>query len=910
MTVNTPPFEPILRIYPGADPMDASTWGVGEDISAYIRHPGTDGGQSITYKAGKPDGAASADPADMSLTLDNRDGRFSTRNPNGPYYGDLRRGTPISLSMMSGEDDFSRTAAGGLGTSSGGGAWTSTSAWSSSGGTATWAASSANMASTPSLAGAGAVNTRARITVWPTVVAAGSGALFYGVVLRRVDASNGVVCSVEFQAPAGAVVAKVWNMTGGTLSQLGTVTIAASYAANDKYRVVCEADGATLRLKTWKPANPATPDADEPDAWSLTVTSSRITGAGFGLYPWRLSGNTNPGSVNFTWSDLEVEAVEFTGSVVSWPVRWNKVGTNCWAPIKAAGILRRINQAGVELRSPIYRQLIAEPLTAYWPLEDQSGATSYAAATPGTPAGTGINFSPAQESSLPGASVAPVATDAAASLRFTSRTGQTGTGFAALWLTKWPTASPATSVFATLNCSGRITTWEFAMISATTLRMRGYESDGTLTVDLLGDFAATPIDLDDWVVWQLETSMVAGTVTWDLIFHRVGEGITFRTFGSTYSSSVSPRCYGGTLGGTNLDGIAFSHFWLGENTLPFVTYEFVAVADGFQGETAAERVARLCDEEGIPAFVHSGDSEAMGRQRAAIFLDLLKECAETDHGILYEAGNGIGYIPRGARYDHSVDMALTVASGEIAEPPEPEDDDQRVTNDVTVSRVDGSSARMTDTAHIAVEGRWPSSQSINPETDDVLPAHAGWALYLGTRDDMRWPGLDLNLARSTSLIPSWRGLGIGSRITVDTGLSQVETADPDVFLESYEATLWPAGWTITMNCSSAVPWDVGSLDSGIRIDTGGSELASAVTTTGQTSWSVATTSGPLWMTTATHPAEFPFTIQCGGEVVTVTAITGTSSPQTFTVTRSTNGIQKTHAAGADVRLAEPTYIAL
>lgn len=40
------------------------------------------------------------------------------------------------------------------------------------------------------------------------------------------------------------------------------------------------------------------------------------------------------------------------------------------------------------------------------------------------------------------------------------------------------------------------------------------------------------------------------------------------------------------------------------------------------------------------------------------------------------------------------------------------------------------------------------------------------------------------------------------------------------------------------------------------------------------------------------------------------AFSGASSPQTFTVTRSVNGISKSHEAGAAVSLAYPAYLAL
>jgi hypothetical protein len=71
---------------------------------------------------------------------------------------------------------------------------------------------------------------------------------------------------------------------------------------------------------------------------------------------------------------------------------------------------------------------------------------------------------------------------------------------------------------------------------------------------------------------------------------------------------------------------------------------------------------------------------------------------------------------------------------------------------------------------------------------------------------------------------------------------------------------------------------------------------------------VATDSGSaIW---TTNSADWPFDILVGGERMTVTAISGASSPQTFTVTRSVNGIMKTHSAGESVTLFAPSFAAL
>ncbi|MEU8199298.1 carbohydrate binding domain-containing protein [Microbispora amethystogenes] len=84
-----------------------------------------------------------------------------------------------------------------------------------------------------------------------------------------------------------------------------------------------------------------------------------------------------------------------------------------------------------------------------------------------------------------------------------------------------------------------------------------------------------------------------------------------------------------------------------------------------------------------------------------------------------------------------------------------------------------------------------------------------------------------------------------------------------------------------------------------------STLASGVNATA-TSLSVATV-GPLW---TTDMAEFPIDVMVGGERMTITRITGSSSPQTFTVRRSVNGIAKSQATGAAVELFRPAVYAL
>lgn len=908
VAVNTPPFSPIVRIYPGGNPVDASTWGVGYDISSKVRHPGQDGGAPIAYSAGRPDEAGQIDPGQMTMTLDNRDGRFSTRNPNGPYYGLLRRGTPMVLSMASGEDTFSRTVSGGLGTSSGGPAWVSSTAWSTDGTSGILATPMANFASVPFLNDADARDFDARASFTPTVVATGA-ALSFNLLARATDGQNGLMFCAEFGL-AGVVTVRIHRILANAITNLNSVVLAATYSANDKWRVRAQVMGQALRLKVWKPANPAAPDADEPAAWNLVATDTQMSGTKMGLFFWRLLGNTNAGTVNFKVADLKFEAIEFGGSVVAWPVRWDITGGNSWAPITASGVLRRIRQGAVSLRSPLYRQLIAQSPIAYWPLEDDSSATVFGSAVPGVASARGVNVSAGQDSTLAGASTAPVMSAASASIRATSGRRQSGTGFSAMFLMRFPAAAPvANTVIATFACAGRITTWELSLeTSGTVIRLRGLEPDGTVVVNTVGGMVGIT-RFDHWVAWQLEAERTAGTVDMAIIWHEVGDS-AFYAMTDSYSSSASPRCYGANLGGASVDAVAYSHLWLGENTLPFVNDTFSLVSDGYRGELASARISRLCTEESVPIFVEAGTSDPLGPQRVGTFLEAVQQAADADYGILYETAVGLGYRPRSARYNRPVTFSLAVASADLDQPPEPTDDDQRVVNDFTASRIDGSSARVYDSAHVAAEGTYTDAASLNVQSDDVLPDHAGWHVYLGTRPDLRWPSLTLNFARRPSLLPTWRGAPYGPRARVVTGLAQVAASDPDVLVEGYSASLAPDRWTVDMNCSPAVPWDMGSLNGTVRLDTAGSTLDAGVSTSAN-SWTVVTTSGPIWAPTSILPGEVPFTITCEGEECSVTNVGDLSGgKQVLTVTRSTNGIVKAHAAAAPLSLAVPTYLAL
>jgi hypothetical protein len=210
-------------------------------------------------------------------------------------------------------------------------------------------------------------------------------------------------------------------------------------------------------------------------------------------------------------------------------------------------------------------------------------------------------------------------------------------------------------------------------------------------------------------------------------------------------------------------------------------------------------------------------------------------------------------------------------------------------------------------------GDYAKTQTVNTQYDAQLQDVGGWMVHAGTVDQARWPGIPVNLARAEiqagGLYYPVLDADIGDYLEL-ANLPDVVLCDPvKQLLFGSKESLGGFHHTVEFNAVPEVPYEVIILDDPVygRVDTDGSTLASSVSAAA-TTLSVSTVSGfPLWTTAA---ADFPFDIAIAGERITVTNVTGTSSPQSFSVTRAVNGVVKSQSAGADVRLFFPPILAL
>jgi hypothetical protein len=907
-------FDIRVWLYPGANSQaDPAIWEpFYVDISSSVRHPGDDGGQAITYTGGAQDEAKDVDAGQMQLSLDNRDGKFSTDNLAGPYSTLLDLNTPIRVAVRSWVDNFTRSVVNGWGSVD----TTQLFAWNVAtptnfqvdGAKGTVLLAAANTATSALASRATAKDVDVVSTITPVATATGAS-YGLGTQLRLTDNSNNVYSTLEFDT-AGTCTIKIRQVVAGVNTQLAAQNPipASTYTAGVAWKLRTQADGGQMRVKAWPAAG------TEPTSWMITAAiPGALTGSSVGIYAVRFVGNTNSGVVPFiSLDDFTVTAFEFTGAVVSWPLDWDVTGNNSWAAITAAGILRQLRQGTNPVQSPLRRQLAGTAdKRGYWPLEDGLTAKAFSSEMAINTPATFVGMTPAQEDTLAGGGPAPTATDAAGGSITATVHAVAGvsTGVAVMFLARLSSVPATKTRIARFRTSrGPVPIWDLSL-DTSNIYTEGIGSDGSVVTSATNLLA--PLDPTKWFAWQLETdnSTTPGNTDWASITHTVGEITYYAQSGTVAGATVTDVSW---IQLSGPQGTSFAHLWSGRNTLPFVTNSFSLVSAGYAGELAADRFARVCTEAGIPYIVQAGTSEKMGPQPRGGTLAILNACAKADYAVMAERGSGLEFIPRSARWNLAVRMALSKASGEIDKVPKPVRDDQKLVNKFTMTRTDGGSATYQDAVSSAKVGTWEDSDTVNVFDESVLLNQAAWRVNVGTVKKMRWPSIAVNYARNRLLIPFWRARSYGFRLTATTGLGQLTGNEPDMVVQGFSATLWPNGWTVDMNATDSRVWrSAVTDDTGIlgRVDSDACTTTALISATAL-SIPITTTVGQLkWDNTAgLWSGGVDFNV--GGERITVTSITnGAGQAQTLNATvRGVAGYSASHASGSAVSLWDPAVV--
>lgn len=616
-------------------------------------------------------------------------------------------------------------------------------------------------------------------------------------------------------------------------------------------------------------------------------------------------------------------SIRFSGEIERFPQRWNVKGNDVWAPIAAYGILRRLGAPGVKVpeRSALARAIVlaATPPLAWWPMD--------------TPAAAGLDASDMFVADITGSSSPDLS---------------------------WAVGKPAEHLEDGFSTSARdiyvhpLTAVTVAsgvsVTSVTTARPTSDTSSFSLSHRIGPTFFVNVIPAwNTGVPTLIVTAAGVGTIAtasaavatrvWDQGAHHWK--VTLTQNGANIDVSVSfdgAVVATGSVASTLLSASAKLLPGLISALRADVTWSHVAVwasgaapdlsdpVSGYAGELAGVRIERLCDEEGIEVETRGADpedTEPLGAQRVVAFVELLWDAAEGDGGLLYEPREflGLAYRPHVSLYNQEPAVELDYAAGsQVAPPLEPVEDTEGVVNDVTVTRHFGGSARaVKETGTLNIQertddpdgvGRIPKDFPLSLAEDAQTVQQAAWKRHLGTWDELRYPVVQMDLTAMKVgaldvLIEDTEELDIGDLLVITNPPSTpLSPEDIEQHALGFVETIESHHRVIVVNGTPARPYTVGILDDTTfgRLDTAGSTTIEALDTT-ETGVDV-TSPGAPWSTT-----DEPYDVMIGGERMTVTTCTGAGPAQTLTVTRSINGVVKTHASGAAVSLADPLRLA-
>jgi hypothetical protein len=896
-----------------------------------VLHP-----DGIQISRGRSDEAGKVQPSTCNLSIIDPDGTYSNRNPRSAYFGQLGRNTQLRTYI--GRIPSSATGGSSTGTTShvapsvdAGASGLLVCAWLADGGASYTAPGGmtdrVNISSGASHAlvatkvvASGATGTQTA-TAGASTDYASATAVIYGTSITVQEALSG---------PGGTFNTSERTVTTGAGTQAGWWIVAiqgyADDTVDDMPAAPCEGEGGWLLLAD---SGIIPTGLKHLKVWARQV---RVAGAQTVTFPAGLisPSSTDNLGVLLVISGVDWFAPRFHGEVPSWPPRWNVRGNAVFTPIEAAGVMRRLGQGATPLRSPLYREFTsarnASALVAYWPMEDGTVTTVFASATSRTQAlrisGT---LQPASSSDVPGSAPLPVF-GAPVSLSANVPTNYTTGSSYVHMLVTIPAAglTTGTHLINLLDTSATIYRWQLVYTTASGGSLNLQAVDTSLAT--VAETGATAFAVNGTSFWcYLRLNQIGGTLDFGVHIRKVSPSgaVADEQTGDTTSGTVTHgninRIIIGSTG--DLTDASIGHIAIGSTSTFGTTFEFLggasAAAGGYASERAGRRMLRLAREQHVPLYVTGDmdDTTQMGPQRIDTLPNLLADCETADGGVLFEAREmlTLAYRPRTSMYNQAVAAALTY-TGELEPPFEPTDDDQHIRNDVTVQRTNGSFAEQTLAAGpLSVlappdgVGVYDEQVTVDVYDDEQLDDIAAWLVYLGTVDAYRFPALAVNQRRldkdgKDTLRQSIAAADIRDRLTV-AGLPVWLPPDTiETLIEGYTETLDTKIWQIGFNCSPGAPWQLGVRDTARR-DSGFSTLAANFISGTNTSMSVATSSGPLWTTDGSY---VPFDVFVGGVRLTVTAISGASSPQTFTITVTpVNGINKTIPSGTEVHVWQP-----
>jgi hypothetical protein len=716
------------------------------DISTYVYQRAL-----VAISSGKQNQTSQISPAQCTMALNNRDGRFSISNPVGPYFGSLVRNTPGRVSVPNsllpapGNTTYMRLQDDAV------------------------SYASCPAASRIELTGSFEVRIDVDVHGYGPVVLAGSwGASAsvpqqrswalvltpsgqVGICLSQDGTALGVTGPTVFSDPNAplplgrCVIRATVNLSSGVVGfsygAAGQIN-GSTFTALGVNAVYSEAIPASIFASSTQPLTVGYAPGMEYDVQQLSTLPYEnawlgVTGSIFDFQLRSSIGGTvvaqaafnaqNAGATSWTDSPgntwtlngtaaLVNRSYRFHGELAQAPKASDPSLTDIYSQATFSGVLRRLQQAENPLNSPMYRAVLAQatsgslfaaPAVAYWPCEDGIGATQLASAITGGSAMT-INGAPQLSSN----------TDFLCSDSLPTLNGSRWSGNVSSAGMSWsenvlglllelPSGGEANgAVIASLFTAGTYARIDlvYASASSGSLGYNAYNSAGTLVANVTGvqyetNGGAVTVGVNgNRALIEISITPSGADVFCNLNARVPASGavtganeFVLGTVGAVTRVMINPN---GTLTNTVVGHVFVAN--AGDNGSQLTSPGYGALG-AWVGEPAGARVQRLLTEESVQARVygHPSLSAPMGAQSIETLPELLQECETTDGGMLIEPPTcvGMGYRTLYSLYNQSAKAVAAFTSAAVAAGFSSIADDLLSVNDVTATNIDGSSAR-------------------------------------------------------------------------------------------------------------------------------------------------------------------------------------------------------------------------
>ncbi|MGW7195553.1 hypothetical protein [Streptomyces chryseus] len=689
------------------------TW---TDISRYV-----DMAQGITINRGASDELSETQPASLSMTLDNDDGRFTPGNVSSPYFPFVRRNAPIRAAVTTAT---ARTGA---------------APWP----TAMLADDFDDNRIDPvlwpnSYGAASETGGRARIPVTPGGFAAYQSArqwrlqgsqfsVKYATLPGAGGSSAASVSVVANSVTAGTRVGFTYSPVAGTLRCVSDVGYFDGGATVLTYSGI---DHVWLRLREaagtlyWETSG---------DGHNWVVRRSLATPAWVSAETLviEMATSRTGGTADYAEFELVGHQVRsrFWGTLNNLPVSWE--GTESKVSVSATDLFKRLNRLP-PLRSCLTEEIMVDGPLAYYPLTepadalsagDLSGTTAGVLAVTQVGSGGVLAFGAA-----PGPAAAhetclqltPVSTSVGKYM-----TADLGPDYEARSTSQWN----AMEAWFSTSTTGRVI---FAVASTDQAQRLVFalSATGALQIeygdDVLTHFPVATGNLADGTLHHLVYDEIAAEVYVDGVIKTLGTVLPPMYNGRvlTVGGFKNTRLWNGTLAHVAL------HTTVSTPLGAELAEHYTAGTTAFAGESADERITRLARYGGIDSVTIWGTAHdpiaAQGEPGTAL-MTRMREVENTEAGKLFAERDwyGLAYQSRDVRYNPDADAEVfTVAYADLEPGLELADDDQKLINTVDASRPGGATQRVTASASVLAFGIYepPPLQLLKTSDNSVLDA--------------------------------------------------------------------------------------------------------------------------------------------------------------------------------------------